>query len=390
MGNGAKSPESDEVIPAPTAPMVPVKPTGWGGDGYVWLSWSTVPDGDGGTAITRWWYSKKEGNGVFEPWRIICLTDNDSTCPSTTSHTVTGLTNGTAYRFKVRASNVLGVGAASPESDVITAGATAPLAPTKPNVTAGHQSVTLSWSTVTHGDGGDAITQWQYVQKEEGAGYGTWIAIPTSTASTTSHKVTDLSNGRKYHFKVRAVNGIGIGAASPESDAVTPVVMTVPQAPSKPHAIAGDASITLTWSSGGAGASPISQWQYVTKEGTGGFGTDWVNVPGGAGARSFVVTELGNGTAYQFKIRAANSFGPSAASPASDVVTPSAGAGVELTASRVKESTATLTIVGYDGDWLYRRKLPAPVGDCRLAPPGSMVNLSGLSAGNQLHVRSFY
>ena len=65
--------------------------------------------GDGGAEITKWQYKKKVGHEDFETvWSDICTIGNDPACPSRTSHTVTGLTNGTAYRFRIRAVNTMG------------------------------------------------------------------------------------------------------------------------------------------------------------------------------------------------------------------------------------------------------------------------------------------
>ena len=95
-----------------------------------------------------------------------------------------------------------------------------PLAPSRPTAAPGDASVTLSWTP--GGDGGAPITEWQYQQQEGAQAWGPWTAIPGSGADTTRHTVTSLVNGTTYRFRVRAVNGNGDGAPSPESDAVVP------------------------------------------------------------------------------------------------------------------------------------------------------------------------
>ncbi len=214
---------SSELIPgatanfttkAPTAPPAPGKPGATSGNQSVELSWTS--GGDGGSAITKWQYVKKEGNSPFETtWKD--LTTNGT---NPIAATVSGLTNGTAYKFKVRAVNAIGDGAASPESGLITP-ATTPPAPGKPGVTAGSQSVALSWTS--GGDGGSAITKWQYVKKEGNNPFeATWKGLTTSGTGPITATVSGLTNGTAYKFKVRAVNAKGDGAASPESDGVTP------------------------------------------------------------------------------------------------------------------------------------------------------------------------
>ena len=71
-----------------------------GGVGQVKLTWE-APEDDGGSAITDYQYRINRRN----PWISIGSTD--------TTHTVSGLDNGTAYVFEVRAVNRIGRGRAS-------------------------------------------------------------------------------------------------------------------------------------------------------------------------------------------------------------------------------------------------------------------------------------
>ena len=77
------------------------------GDGQVTLSW-TAPASTGGADITRYEY-EQDGSGTWT-----------STGVTATSHTVTGLTNGHAYTFRVRAVNSVGPGEASAASASVT------------------------------------------------------------------------------------------------------------------------------------------------------------------------------------------------------------------------------------------------------------------------------
>ena len=109
--------EADFIeIGAPLAPPAPsiAEPGAVAGDGSATFYWTS--GGDRGSVITKWQYVKQAGDGVFETvWR-----DVPDSGASTRRHTVTGLTNGVAYRFKVRAVNVMGGGTESPESDAVT------------------------------------------------------------------------------------------------------------------------------------------------------------------------------------------------------------------------------------------------------------------------------
>jgi len=101
-------------LAVPTAPTVPTMPqslTAMPGDGQAALSW-TAPASDGGRAIIRYEVSSDNGS----TW---------VTAATNTSHTFTGLTNGTAYTFKVRAVNSVGSGAEASATATPTAASTA-------------------------------------------------------------------------------------------------------------------------------------------------------------------------------------------------------------------------------------------------------------------------
>ena len=83
--------------PRTSAPGAPRNLTAVGGNGQVVLSWD-APASDGGAAITDYEYRINGRN----PWISIGST--------LTTHTVTGLDNGAAYTFEVRAVNRIGTG----------------------------------------------------------------------------------------------------------------------------------------------------------------------------------------------------------------------------------------------------------------------------------------
>ena len=83
------------------------------GSGKLTLSALVTGDGPGGGTtgeVSRWEYQQSESGGSFGSWTEISSTSK------TLSHTVTGLTDGTKYRFKVRAVNPTDTGAASDAS----------------------------------------------------------------------------------------------------------------------------------------------------------------------------------------------------------------------------------------------------------------------------------
>ena len=90
--------------PRTSAPGAPGNLTAAGGDGQVVLTWD-APESDGGAAITDYEYRINGTN----PWISIGSTE--------TTYTVTGLVNGTAYVFQVRAVNRIGKGRVPSQSE---------------------------------------------------------------------------------------------------------------------------------------------------------------------------------------------------------------------------------------------------------------------------------
>ena len=203
---------STELAAAPPFLTRPARTTGvtvGSGDGRLQVSWTAVKSATG--YKVQW----KSGDENYDASRQATAADAE--------HAITGLTNATAYSLRVAAVNATGDGAWSDETaGTPSAGPTAaaPLAPSTPDAAAGDASVALSWTP--GGDGGSAITKWQYQRKAGSGGYGAWTDMPGSGASTTTHTVTGLTNGVAYRFRVRAVNTIGAGAPSPESDVAVP------------------------------------------------------------------------------------------------------------------------------------------------------------------------
>jgi hypothetical protein len=164
-----------------------------------------------------------------------------------TSLVVTGLTNGTAYRFQVAATNTAGAGAYSAASDPVTpsAGVTAPGAPAIGTATAGNASATTRWTAPTS-TGGAAVSGYQ-VRVVDGTGAQVG-ALRTAAAGATSLVVTGLANGTAYRFQVAATNSAGTGAYSALSNTVTPVAgtTTVPGPPVIGSPLQGASGGTLT------------------------------------------------------------------------------------------------------------------------------------------------
>ncbi|MCB5274949.1 Leukotoxin [Arthrobacter sp. SO5] len=163
-----------------------------------------------------------------------------------TSLVVTGLTNGSAFRFQVQATSALGDSPFSAISNAVTPApapaTTAPGAPTIGTATAGNASATLTW-TAPASDGGSAITGYT-VRAFAGATLARTQAV---TGNVGTVVVTGLTNGTAYTFDVAAVNAVGTGGFSARSAAATPGALdTVAPTVTARTPAAGSVSVSQT------------------------------------------------------------------------------------------------------------------------------------------------
>ena len=282
-GASAASTASASVTPA----TVPGAPTGLSAtisDQRVDLIW-TAPASNGGEPITDYEY-EQGGSGTWI-----------STGGTATSYTVMGLTNGQPYRFRVRALNSVGAGAASAASPNVTP-ATEPDAPTGLSATVSDEQVDLIW-TAPASNGGAMITDYEYELDLS----GTWTSTGGTATSTT---VTGLTNGQSYDFRVRAVNRAGAGLESFSQSATPTSTVVAPDTPTNLSATPGNLQVMLSWTQPSGGAA-LTHYEYE-QDGSG----TWIST--GSKAPSYTVTGLTNGQSYTFRVRAVNSAGASTAS----------------------------------------------------------------------------
>ena len=135
--------------------------------------------------------------------------------PAQTSSTVsiTGLTNGTPHTFYLKAINAIGTG---PASAALTATpATVPGAPTIGTPTAGNGSVSLTF-TAPGSNGGSAITNYEYSTN------GTTYTALSPAQTTSPLSITGLTNGVSYTVSIKAINAAGSSVASSASSSFIP------------------------------------------------------------------------------------------------------------------------------------------------------------------------
>ena len=264
--NGSnKGAASNQVGATPAGtPLAPTDFTATGGDMSVILNWTAADDN--GSPITKYQYQQKEDDGSFGSW-----TDISESAPGGTnavSYTVTSLTTGIVYTFRLRAVNGVGDGAESDEQTLTLP----PAKPTGLTATAGHRQVTLAWDDPSN----TTIIGYQYQQTtatttDGGTPVGDfsssfWVEIPGANAATTSHTVQGLTSGNTYYFQVRAGNPSGPGGATmygAASDQVSATALLGP--PNAPTGLTATPSrtvtaVTLSWND--PGDSAITGYQH--------------------------------------------------------------------------------------------------------------------------------
>ena len=274
--NGKWSDACSIVYATPKAPA-PTNIKATAGDTKATVTWDAV---DGATKYAVYKYI----DGKYT-----CLT----TAVTGTSYTVTGLTNGTKYGFKVKAyvdqwSGASAMAYATPVANIV---------PQDVKAKAGNGQATITWSAVS-----GATKYAVYIYKD-----GKYTCL-NSNIKTTSYTATGLENGVKVGFKVKAYLG-GWSAASSIAYC-TPV----DPVPSGVKATGGDTTATITWDKV-AGAERYAV--YIYKDGK------YTCLNSNIKINSYTATGLTNGTKVGFKVKAYINGAWSAASAMAEV-TPNA------------------------------------------------------------------
>ena len=313
VGTGSPSSPSNSVTPA-TVPDPPTALTPTAGNSQVALTW-TAPVNNGGSPVIGYVIEYKIT--ASSTWSVFAEATSTNT-----NGTVTGLTNGLPYNFRVSAVNAIGQGNAS-----VIVGATpvtVPGAPTSTSAVASNTQATISFMPPAS-DGGSPITSFTATSNPGGF---------TGTGTSSPITVTGLTNGTAYTFTVTATNAVGTGSPSSPSNSVTPA--TVPDSPTALTATPGNTQATISFTPPvNNGGSPITG--YTATSNPGGF-------TGTSTSSPVTVSGLTNGQSYTFTITATNAIGTGPASSPSNAVTLATAPGSPVNlAATVGESSIGLT-----------------------------------------------
>ena len=206
------------------------------------IQWAE-PSSDGGCDITSYLIEYREA--IRRSWNRAGTVDAGSKL----RFTVTPLTEGQQYLFRVAAENSVGLGDFAELTQSVTAKSQnevpgAPLAPEVSDVMA--ESCYLSWKAPAQ-DGGSPILGY-FIERCTGTS-SRWLRISRGLITDTSSKVTDLVENNEYTFRVVAENKVGAGPAGPNSETILATdPWGKPSKPGIPEITAVDKTrVTLQW-----------------------------------------------------------------------------------------------------------------------------------------------
>jgi len=205
---------------------------------------------------------------------------------------VTGLTSGTTYQYRVRASNTSGTSANSNVISALTISATP-----SPTSTSTQTSIKISWPAVT-----SAIDYSVDVSQDN---FNTLLSGYPKTLAATFQDVTGLSAGTNYQYRVRSRNTTGTSPSSVSQTQITIPANPVSKAFENPTAT----SFIANWDVvDGADGYELDVTLDSENFNTFVIGYDAKRVPA---TGDFNVTALTASNTYRYRVRSYNSAGVS-------------------------------------------------------------------------------
>lgn len=202
----------DTFVVPDIPPAAPKNLVALSGNGEVTLTWSPNIEGD---FHGYYLYQSTSPNPMT-------LTDSVLNIGDTTK-TISGLTNGTTYYFRLTARDTAGHESAYSNEVASTPGdVTAPAAPQLLTAVSNNGQVTLTWKQNPEPD----ILRYRVYSS---ASPNASVQVDSTAASDTTFTVTGLTNGTTYYFRVSALdNALNLSAYSNELSATPSAVNSVP------------------------------------------------------------------------------------------------------------------------------------------------------------------
>ncbi len=274
------------------------------------LSW-TAPRYTGGVSIIGYRIEASDDGGAT--WNIVRRNTN----ARTTTFSDVNLRPAMTRHYRVAAINLAGVG---PFSNVAraTTDATLPGVPRRLGAEAsGTSQIDLSWQAPSD-DGGARVTGYRIeVSADGGRSWEDLVGNTRTTATVYTH--SGLAPASTRHYRVSAINRVGVGDASRVAGSTT--AATVPDAPT--GLVANDVTptqIDLFWIAPAYnGGAPITGYRIEVSE----TGAAWVDLVTNTESTvtAFSHTELQPGSVRHYRVSAINRAGTGAASASASAAT---------------------------------------------------------------------
>ena len=361
------------------------------------LSWGAATDN---VAVSGYRIERCQGAGCSNFSQIAAPTGTGTT------YNDTGLTAGTTYRYRVRATDSAGnLGSYSNTAGTTTQAAadtTPPSAPGTLTATAsGTTQINLSWGAAT-----DNVAVSGYrIERCQGAGCSNFSQIAAPTGTGTTYNDTGLTAGTTYRYRVRATDSAGnLGSYSNTAGTTTQAAAdtTPPSAPGTLTATAsGTTQINLSWGAATDNVA-VSGYRIERCQGAGCSNFSQIAAPTGTGT-TYNDTGLTAGTTYRYRVRATDSAGNlgsysntagTTTQAAADTTPPSAPGTLTATASGTTQinlswgaATDNVAVSGYRIERCQGAgcsnfsQIAAPTGT------GTTYNDTGLTAGTTYRYR---
>jgi hypothetical protein len=229
---------------------------------------------------------------------------------TTSPLTISGLTSGTSYTFRLKAVSSNGDSLASASASNSITASTVPQAPNTPTATnvgtsRAYNNGSASVAFTAQNTGGSAITS--YTVTSSPGSY-------TATGASSPLVVTGLQSNTSYTFTTTATNVSGTSSASSASSSIT--ATTVPQAPTiGTPTVTNATTVSIPFTAAATGGSAITSYTVVSSPSI-------ALSTSGTSSPLTVTGTFADNTAYTFTIAAVNANGTSLASSSSSSVTP--------------------------------------------------------------------
>jgi RHS repeat-associated protein len=294
-----------------------------------------------------------------------------------TSYAISGLSDA-SYKFRIKGCNLDTSSGAEKCSANRTSSSTnvrnKPSTPAKPsNINSINTSYTVSWSKPS-----GTVT---YYDVQEKVGSGSWSTVSSSQSGTTLSR-SGKSNNTTYYYRVRACNQYSWSCSAYSSQNTVRVELR-PSAPAKPANVnSTSTSVTVSWSKP-SGTVNFYQVQERVAGGT------WATVASNNTTTSLTRTGRVDGTNYEYRLRACNSYswscsGYSSANSAKVRLKPSAPAAPSRPSTSTGSAAITWTkpaglVTYYD---LQKRNNNGSWSTAKAGDTGTSETVSGLTDGS--------